>query len=113
MTPTEQDKKLRAEVKQVLKDGFNYYIGERKDVSSDMKPLDIYCTEHLMQLITADRKRVALEARIDEQTHTQADRDGNVEYWPDGVTVMSQLERIATLTKEQSKGDTDNETSAT
>lgn len=62
MTPTEQDNELRAEVKQVLKDGFNYYIGERKDVSSDMKPLDIYCTEHLMQLITAQIN----QARIDE-----------------------------------------------
>ena len=66
MTPTEQDNELRAEVKQILKDGFDYYILERKNTSSDMKPLDVYCTEHLMQLITADRKRVALEARIDE-----------------------------------------------
>lgn len=68
MTPTEQDKELQAEVKQILKDGFNYYVGERKDTSSDMKPLDIYCTEHIIQLITADRERVALEARIDTAT---------------------------------------------
>lgn len=38
-----------------------------------------------------------LEERKDEQTHTSADIDGNLEYWPNGVTVMSQLERLAEL----------------
>ena len=53
MSNPTNEQELRAEVKQILKDGFNYYIGERKDTSSDMKPLDIYCTEHLMQRLTA------------------------------------------------------------
>ena len=84
MTPTQQDNELRAEVKQILKDGFNYYIGERKDVSSDMKPLDTYCTEHLMQLITADRKRVALEARIDELPFLKGMKETSASLLEDG-----------------------------
>ena len=56
MTPTEQDKELREKIKTIIIgfDGGNWY---------DQK------ADSIMQLITADRKRVALEARIDEIEH--------------------------------------------
>ena len=56
MTPTEQDNELREKIKTIIIgfDGGNWY---------DQK------ADSIMQLITADRKRVALEARIDEIEH--------------------------------------------
>ena len=55
MTPTEQDKELREAI-----------LLEFKNVHR-LAPADYTenCTNIVMQLITADRKRVALEARID------------------------------------------------
>ncbi len=55
------------------------------------------------QAIQALIDQECTKARIDEQTHTQADIDGNIEYWPDGVTVMSQLERLAELSNKENK----------
>ena len=107
MTPTEQDKEVRA-----LLDEFVLYTDSSPE-SNEPTELKLFLEQcgfpdaidrlysELMQLITADRKRVELEARIDEQTHTQADIDGNIEFWPDGVTVMSQLERLAELKTQQ------------
>lgn len=56
MTPTEQDKKLREAI-----------LLEFKNVHR-LAPADYTenCTNIVMKLITADRKRVALEARINE-----------------------------------------------
>lgn len=53
MTPTRQDKELREKIKTIIIgfDGGNWY-GQKAD--------------SIMQLIAADRKRVALEARIHE-----------------------------------------------
>ncbi len=103
MTPTQQDNELRAEVKQILKDGFNYYIGERKDVSSDMKPLDTYCTEHLMQLITADRKRVALEARLQEVEVSiiELERSDDPRFYSKDEAIRSQRARYTQLKAQQ------------
>lgn len=98
MRPTEQDKELQEEVKQILRDGFDYYIGDRKDTSSDMKPLDTYCTEHLMQLITADRKRSALEARIDDVGRI-IDRELGLDYGEETEKYLSV--RIAGLKAQQ------------
>ena len=55
MTPTEQDKELREAI-----------LLEFKNVHR-LAPADYTenCTNIVMQLITADRRRVALEARID------------------------------------------------
>lgn len=54
----EQDKELRNQVHAVV---LTFLLGDRrkKVYAKDL-------TENLIQLITADRKRVALEARIDE-----------------------------------------------
>jgi len=56
MTPTEQDKELREAI-----------LLEFKNVHR-LAPADYTenCTNVVMQLITADRRRVALEARVDE-----------------------------------------------
>ena len=56
MTPTEQDNELREAI-----------LLEFKNVHR-LAPADYTenCTNIVMKLITADRKRVALEARIDE-----------------------------------------------
>ena len=56
MTPTEQDKELREAI-----------LLEFKNVHR-LAPADYTenCTNIVMQLITANRKRVALEARLDE-----------------------------------------------
>ena len=56
MTPTEQDKELREAI-----------LLEFKNVHR-LAPADYTenCTNVVMQLITADRKRVELEARLDE-----------------------------------------------
>jgi len=59
MTPTEQDKELREKLDELLKSpryGVSLFAGHR----------DIL-VEILADFITADRKRVALEARIDER----------------------------------------------
>ena len=59
MTPTEQDKELREKISHrfdsVCAEGHQQSCGEYQTAVDDV-----------MQLITADRKRVALEARIDE-----------------------------------------------
>ena len=51
MTPTEQDKELRIEIWDAIR--YNKFNMETSSA-----------VEHIMQLITADRKRVALEAEI-------------------------------------------------
>ena len=60
MTPTEQDKELETQIQKVIASCLRFYGDIQRDSQT--------CTSELMQLITADRKRVALEARIDELT---------------------------------------------
>jgi len=78
MTPTEQDKELRDILSKVLLDGQNQ-IYDLKDgkatpeqITERMFASLDYWQPKLQQLITADRKRVALEARIDELKKLQA-----------------------------------------
>ena len=94
MTPTEQDKELREAI-----------LLEFKNVHR-LAPADYTenCTNVVMELITADRKRVELEARIDELEHTFVSYDNalanelveNPE-WEYGQVV----ERIAELKAQQ------------
>ena len=56
MTPTEQDKELREAIAKIV---------EAEYKSPNYIPA-VERVEHIMHLTTADRKRVALEARIDE-----------------------------------------------
>ena len=55
MTPTEQDKELRDDIISILRHS-------KLDIADD--------ADDIMQLIAADRKRVALEARRDEVGRT-------------------------------------------
>ena len=88
MTPTEQDKELRDKLRELeaFRTGFGFDANE------------------LIEFITADRKRVALEARIDELEHTFVSYDNVLasEYvenpeWEYGQVV----ERIAELKAQQ------------
>lgn len=68
MTPTEQDKELRKKIEKIPiayssdQGGEAMYFEDFGIMPSDID--DFY--DGLIKLITADRKRVALEARIDE-----------------------------------------------
>ena len=88
MTPTEQDKELREAI-----------LTEFKNVHR-LAPADYTenCTNIVMQLITADRKRVALEARIDELM-----RERKNDYWPyySDKADSYNTERIAELKAQQ------------
>ena len=110
MTPTEQDKELRDILSKVLLDGQNQ-IHDLKDgkatpeqITERMFASLDYWQPKLQQLITADRKRVELEARIDELEHTFVSYDNalanelveNPE-WEYGQVV----ERIAELKAQQ------------
>lgn len=57
MTPTEQDKELRGQIETLVFARF-YDVPEKQRKS---------IVANLLKLITADRKRVELEARIDER----------------------------------------------
>ena len=59
MTPTEQDKELREKVATIVE---YWDFSPLQDEDSRIERLK----DEIMQLITADRKRVALEARISE-----------------------------------------------
>lgn len=65
MTPTEQDKELRAKLANTKTFNYDVYFGQ--DIASSCIPFE-EALDEIMQLITADRKRVALEARIDERS---------------------------------------------
>lgn len=68
MTPTEQDKELRrAIVNYRIK--CDYYLSDRDDGVISQKEYETAISGELdtvVQLITADRKRVALEAKLEE-----------------------------------------------
>lgn len=80
MTPTEQDKELQ---KAILLEFKNVHRLAPADYTEN-------CTNVVMQLITADRKRVALEARINTAEHilnTMVSRAGGYcdEIKPDAI----------------------------
>ena len=58
MTPTEQDKELSEKLRVMIRGYLRHYTDSARDSS-------VYANE-VLSLITADRKRIALEARIDE-----------------------------------------------
>lgn len=64
MTPTEQDKELSKLLAYI--DGSSDYNGAWFGEIPDGKTGTYWWRSELKKLITADRKRVALEARIDE-----------------------------------------------
>ena len=64
MTPTEQDKELREAIKHLL----GYCMPNQHQCTFEASRNETQELDEIMQLITADRKRVALEARIDEAT---------------------------------------------
>lgn len=73
MTPTEQDKELRERIGELIREAHasGYILGTwaHPNIPGDnsrepSNPEDI--TEQTLELITADRKRVELETRVDE-----------------------------------------------
>ena len=105
MIPTKQDNELREAI--TLRLQHAYYNRHTDGIAGvyahALSVLENY-TDEIMQLITADRKRVALEARIDELEHTFVSYDNalaselveNPE-WEYGQVV----ERIAELKAQQ------------
>ena len=96
MTPTEQDNELREKISHrfdsVCAEGHQQSCGEYQTAVDDV-----------MQLITADRKRVALEARIDELKKIEIGGD-NIWTVDSGTdTAMLIEERIAELKRELDK----------
>ena len=111
MTPTEQDRELREKLNSLFESVFSQGMRAGKDVATETyEDFDAWRKadelDETMQLITADRKRVALEARIDELEHTFVSYDNalaselveNPE-WEYGQAV----ERIAELKQELEK----------
>ena len=102
MTPTEQDKELREQVSTVM------YDTDYKHVIEDPEYFDKAAVDAVVDLITADRKRVALEARINERNKIALDNyrgktasestnwQGEFEYFMEGNE-----ERIAELKAQQ------------
>ena len=94
MTPTEQDKELRDAIIGIVEAEYKMpnYIPAAERI------------EHIMQLITADRKRVALEARLNELTNfmsTLVTTHGNVP--ARSVSTAKIRQRIAELEAQQEK----------
>ena len=91
MTPTEQDKELREAIIGIV---------EAEYKSPNYTPA-VKRVDYIMQLITADRKRVALEARIDEISHVFMIVDGRI-FWQSDISLAMPLEeRIAELKAQQ------------
>ncbi len=103
MTPTEQDKELRKKIEKIPiayssdQGGEVMYFEDFGVMPSDID--DFY--DELIKLITADRKRVALEARIDEISHVFRIVDGRI-FWQSDISLAMPLEeRIAELKAQQ------------
>ena len=100
MTPTEQDNELR----EAICDAMHVYPEELKyRLPNSFGNSEL---EAIMQLITADRKRVALEARIDE--NNMYIRELTRHYFPSSpsephIPLVQFHERIAELKAQQEK----------
>ena len=94
MTPTEQDKKLREKLDRLIIEN------QSEDGSIDISDQRAMRDE-ILELITADRKRVALEARLDELKKIEigGDKIWTVDSGTD--TAMLIEERIAELKAQQ------------
>lgn len=81
MTPTEQDKELREKVADLF--------DELCEPTNEFWHRDsgLHWADKVMQLITADRKRVALEARIDE-VERELKRYGDVFNYPPQLLIQ-------------------------
>ena len=96
MTPTEKDRELR---KAILLEFKNVHRLAPADYTEN-------CTNIVMQLITADRKRVALEARIDERQMLSFHRAYGKDYQETLETLEeANDERIAELKSQQEEVD--------
>ena len=103
MTPTEQDKELREKVADIQVEFLKscgvdnlipHFIDTDDNAGQAMR-------DKILQLITADRKRVALEARIDEISHVFRIVDGRI-FWQSDISLAMPLEeRIAELKAQQ------------
>lgn len=100
MTPTEQDKELRDILSKVLVDGQNQ-IHDLKDgkatpeqITERMFASLDYWQPKLMQLITADRKRVALEARENISKLYESELDMHRKFM-DSIIANNQLKTTA------------------
>lgn len=94
MTPTEQDKELREKVAAIIE---YWDFSPLQDEDSRIERLK----NEIMQLITADRKRVALEARINELEKIEINGDNIWTVDNDTDTAMLIKERIAELKAHQ------------
>ena len=97
MTPKEQDKELREKLNSLFESVFSQGVRAGKDVANETyEDFDAWSKkdeiDKAMQLITADRKRVALEARLNEVQNAY-------EYWINGTKFISSYfrDRIAEL----------------
>lgn len=93
-TPTEQDKELLSKLDRLIIE--NQSDDGSIDISDQRAMRD-----EIMQLITADRRRVALEARIDEISHIFRIVDGRI-FWQSDISLAMPIdERIAQLKAQQ------------
>lgn len=107
--PTTEDvmvlDKILKDYRQALSQQMGYILSgrHRLDIKTANKILletaKSKLTKYILANYTPNTKveQQVLIGRLDEQAHTSADVDGNLEYWPDGVTVISQLERLTQL----------------
>jgi len=111
MTPTEQDK-LREQIEAIFKNPHCASCHEDWDYDSSYRT-DSCCTRFMtdsiskvVELITADRKRVALEARLDERQMLNFHRAYGKDYQETLETLEeTNDERIAELKAQQEKTD--------
>lgn len=93
MTSTEQDEELRKAIVSRLQHAYyNRHTDGMAGIYSHAPSILENYTDEIMQFITADRKRVALEARLNEVQNAY-------EYWINGRKFISSYfrERIALL----------------
>lgn len=108
MTPTEQDKKLEVALMELFcrSEEFGRVFLTRVSKEEFAKSVNGGALDHqqaaheAMQLITADRKRVALEARLDELEHIKILHRREV-YTTKSGDVINIRERIAELKAQQ------------
>ena len=106
MTPTEQDKELRKAVWASLASQMTHAINctdpehKRQDSCVDFTEKNF---EQLMQLITADRKRVALEARLQEVEVSviELERSDDPRFYSKDEAIRSQRARYTQLKAQQ------------
>jgi hypothetical protein len=105
MTPTEQDKELREQLLSLYSANFNdgepieSRVGSRGVFSVSV--IVDFVDDFIVPLVAADRKRVALEARIDEISHIFKIVDGGI-FWQSDISLAMPLgARIAELKAQQ------------